>query len=150
MSGQRPAFLVGPGFLGVLSFKGAAQNIFNALIAATGKAFVDKRLKVGRDVQLHDRFSILRFHRNVLARLLPAPQAPPSFLTPDSCLLPPMPPSLLSSLQSRYSFNPQRNPCTRSGRHMKKPSPAPQSEVPRKKIPTDRKSTRLNSSHRCI
>jgi hypothetical protein len=50
VSRQRPAFLVGPAFLGVLRLKSAAEYIFNAHIGATGKAFVDERLEVGRDV----------------------------------------------------------------------------------------------------
>jgi hypothetical protein len=50
MRRQRSAFLIGPAFLGVLSFKSAAQHIFSARVDAAGKAFVDQRLKVGRDV----------------------------------------------------------------------------------------------------
>src|SRR5271165_5249890 len=59
ISSPRSAFLVGPAFFGVLRFKGAAQHILNALITATGKAFIDKRFKVGRDAQLHSGFSVL-------------------------------------------------------------------------------------------
>ncbi len=50
MSGQGPAFIVGPAFLGVLRFQSAAEYVFNARIAAAGKAFVDERLKVRWDV----------------------------------------------------------------------------------------------------
>jgi len=50
MSRQRTAFLVGPAFLGVLSFKSAAEDIFDARITAAGKAFVDERLQVRWDV----------------------------------------------------------------------------------------------------
>jgi hypothetical protein len=50
MSAQCPAFLVGPAFLGVLRFQSVAEYVFNARIAATGKAFVDERLKVRWDV----------------------------------------------------------------------------------------------------
>jgi hypothetical protein len=43
MSGQRPAFLVGPASLGVLRFMSAAEYVFNARIAAAGKAFKVRR-----------------------------------------------------------------------------------------------------------
>jgi len=41
MRRQGPPFLVGPAFLGVLSFKGTAEYIFDAGITAAGKALVD-------------------------------------------------------------------------------------------------------------
>jgi hypothetical protein len=41
MGRQSPAFFVGPAFLGVLSFERVAEDIFDAGITATGKAFVD-------------------------------------------------------------------------------------------------------------
>ena len=41
MGRQGPTFFVGPAFLGVLSFKSAAEDIFDARITAAGKAFVD-------------------------------------------------------------------------------------------------------------
>jgi hypothetical protein len=44
---QGPAFFVSPAFLGVLSFERVAEDIFDARITATGKAFVDSRFKVG-------------------------------------------------------------------------------------------------------
>jgi hypothetical protein len=50
MSGQCPVFLVGPAFLGVLSFKSAAEYFFDARITAAGKAVVDERLKIRWDV----------------------------------------------------------------------------------------------------
>jgi hypothetical protein len=50
MSGQCPVFLVGPAFLGVLSFKSAAEYVFDARITAAGKAVVDERLKIRWDV----------------------------------------------------------------------------------------------------
>jgi hypothetical protein len=46
MSRNRLAFPIIPAFFGVLRFKSAAQYILDALIAATGKALVDDRLKV--------------------------------------------------------------------------------------------------------
>jgi hypothetical protein len=46
MSGQGPALLIGPAFLGILRFQSAAKHVFNALIAAAGKAFIDERLKI--------------------------------------------------------------------------------------------------------
>jgi hypothetical protein len=48
MGRQRLALLVGPGFPGVLSLKSAARYILSARIPATGKAFVDERLKTAR------------------------------------------------------------------------------------------------------
>ena len=47
MSGQRPPFLIGPAFLGVLRFKRAAEYVFNTRTAAARKAFFDERFKVG-------------------------------------------------------------------------------------------------------
>jgi hypothetical protein len=41
MGRQGPPFLVGPAFLGVLSFKSAAEDIFDVGITSAGKAFVD-------------------------------------------------------------------------------------------------------------
>src|ERR1035438_128138 len=41
MRRQGLPFLVGPAFLGVLSFKSAAEDIFDAGITAAGKPFVD-------------------------------------------------------------------------------------------------------------
>jgi hypothetical protein len=61
MRRQRWAFFVGPTFLGVQDFEGSAQYVLNARISATGEAFVDQCLDVGRDVQLHACFSILVF-----------------------------------------------------------------------------------------
>ena len=45
---RRPIFLAGPIVPSALSFEGAAQYIFNTLIAAARKELVDERLKIGR------------------------------------------------------------------------------------------------------
>jgi hypothetical protein len=61
MSGQGLALFVGPAFLGVLRFESAAEHVFSARIAAAGKAPLDERLKVRRDVQLHGQSSVFAF-----------------------------------------------------------------------------------------
>ena len=52
-AGEGAAFVVGPAFLGVLGFEGAAQDVFGAGVCVAGKALVDQRRKVGGHVELH-------------------------------------------------------------------------------------------------
>src|SRR5580704_10671544 len=53
MTCQGLPFLVGPAFLGFLSFEGTAEYVFDVCISITGKPFVNQRLKVGGHIELH-------------------------------------------------------------------------------------------------
>jgi trimeric autotransporter adhesin len=64
---------VGPAFLSILRFKGAAQHVLGIGICAAGKPFVNQCFKIRRNIELRGRssvpFSILAFERGSAAIL---------------------------------------------------------------------------------